>query len=197
MSNAIAVLETQPSTPMVQTDQTLTMSSTHPWHRKTQEPAKWYERFTIYRDLGPDRSIAEAYRRYRISTTDATELDTDCNAPSTWYDNARRWDWDNRAALFDDWANRGLDLEIRRKVRTWKAQAIDDLASCWRDLQLEWRMVEPGGMSRNQISQAMKTISRETQSMLPQTSTGIDVQIVLDKLPADLQAQLAQALKLT
>ena len=188
MSSALAIQETIIAQP-------ITQPAKRPWDRRPNEPTKWHERFTLYRDMGPSRSIAEAYRRYRIDHSNAVTLATDCNAPSTWYDNARLYDWEKRATLFDDWLNRDIDKQIKNKVRRWKAKAIDDMARCWDDLQVEWKSVETGQMSRNQISQSMKTMSREISSMVPEVTTGISLEIILDKLPAETQQALVEALK--
>lgn len=37
----------------------------HPWLRQPKEPARAYQAFTVYRDLGPTRSLRQAYRLFR------------------------------------------------------------------------------------------------------------------------------------
>ena len=203
MSNAIAVLETQPSTPMAQTDQT-TIAQPIPriWEQRDGEPNKWYDMFTTFRSLGPNRSIRQAWQRWyrweqkkQDAIPDGIQIEYSEQPSNNCYDMAREWQWVERAEAYDAWIRTDAERETLQLVRQWQTESTRDLVNVWDDLTRMW-MESEDDMSKNQITSAMKTIGRE-MSTRGQAQVGIDVQIVLDKLPADLQAQLAQALKLT
>lgn len=65
------------------------------WQPLPDEPERWYARFEHYRRLGPERSIAAAYR-----------ADAGAGAagrPSkAWYSMAARWRWAMRAEAWDE-----------------------------------------------------------------------------------------------
>lgn len=60
-----------------------------PWERMKGETAKAVEKFRLYRDLGPSRSLAKVGRSLGISTTRCEELSV-------------KWNWVARAAAWDD-----------------------------------------------------------------------------------------------
>ena len=66
------------------------------WERMLDEPGLWYARFELFRMLGPQRTIAAAYRRSRRQDgLDSKSVHND------WYKQARKWDWQNRAEAWD------------------------------------------------------------------------------------------------
>lgn len=86
-----------------------------PWVRLPGETAKSFEAFRIFRDLGAQRSVAEAYRRY-VGRTEGTEQ------PATYFwDWSRDFAWRDRALAYDDHKDRML----RAKVDTAKADVFD------------------------------------------------------------------------
>jgi hypothetical protein len=69
------------------------------WDQREEEPKIWYERFSIFRLIGPGRSIAKAYRKWRLLTKG--EITTKYTS-NNWYDVAREWHWEERASAWDD-----------------------------------------------------------------------------------------------
>lgn len=66
------------------------------WQPQPGEPQSWFERFDIYRQLGPWRSIAAAYR------ADAGAQANASGRPSRrWYVMAATWRWQARAEAWD------------------------------------------------------------------------------------------------
>ena len=67
-----------------------------PWEQGPKEPDRWYARFTAFRDQGPDRTIANAYRICtRHEGLQGKKPDSD------WYRQAKRWRWRERATAWD------------------------------------------------------------------------------------------------
>jgi hypothetical protein len=171
------------------------MREARAWDRRPEEPSLWYERFLIYCNLGQRRSIAAAYRRYRALYDSDIETDGDCKAnaaPSTWYEYADRYDWLERATLYDDWLLAGADEQVRAVVRKWRIKATNDLADIWDDLAERWHSADDD-MTKNQVSSAMKTTAKILSDTAPAGQT-VQYNILLDKLPPELQETLAKSL---
>ena len=69
---------------------------TSSWDRHTDEMATWYDRFTVYLYMGPDRTVAAAHGL-------ATRLAKGAalGQPASWRRAALRHHWKERAAAFD------------------------------------------------------------------------------------------------
>ena len=66
------------------------------WERREGEPGRWYGRFLIYLELGPARSLREACRVANRKTREQVHC-----AYGSWCDQARRWEWRERATAWD------------------------------------------------------------------------------------------------
>lgn len=72
------------------------------WERQPSETAKAYGYFCTFRDLGSTRTLEAAFRISRgASPTDLT-----ITATSPYRRIAHRWNWTERAAAYDTWADR-------------------------------------------------------------------------------------------
>ncbi len=66
------------------------------WEQGPKEPDRWYARFAAYRDQGPDRTIAQAYRICaRQEGLHGKKPD------SEWYRQAKQWRWRECANAWD------------------------------------------------------------------------------------------------
>src|SRR6266702_972252 len=69
-----------------------------PWDQLPGESKEKFEKFEIFRFLGPFRTVPKAYRKWRamqnIPSTTATS--------AAWYGNANKWRWQERANAWDD-----------------------------------------------------------------------------------------------
>lgn len=65
--------------------------------RLPTEPAEHFAWLEFYRDLGPGRTLAAAWRLF-------AGRPTDMEAPPVWREAARRWDWDSRCQQHDQQA---------------------------------------------------------------------------------------------
>lgn len=70
------------------------MSAQEPWAQLDNEPGVAYAAFLIYRNLGPQRSIVEAYRQY---TGDAEHT----QPSGRWNHYSRDYAWQERARAYD------------------------------------------------------------------------------------------------
>lgn len=100
------------------------------WDRRPGEPSRWFDRFEHFRALGPQRSVDRAalvWSRGRAATaataasgavsagtvTDverSAKVGKSQRASRHWYAAAELWDWEARAAAYDD----HLRDELRR-----------------------------------------------------------------------------------
>jgi hypothetical protein len=70
------------------------------WDQQEEEPKLWFERFDLYRLLGPARSISKAYRKWRLVHKGI--VSTSGHAEQFWYDHAKEWKWEDRSNAWDD-----------------------------------------------------------------------------------------------
>jgi hypothetical protein len=68
-----------------------------PWHRRPDELLRFYNRFLVYRDAGPERSVRKA--------CDIAKLPQQGRKPSWqyWRKLAEQWHWGARARAWDAW----------------------------------------------------------------------------------------------
>lgn len=164
-----------------------------PWNRQPDESSYWYDAFLLYRNLpSHSRSIMEAYRRYK-QEQGCTDLSQVINASGDWYRQCNAMDWEKRATLYDDYIRRQVQEQAEQAVKDWYAQSRFDLVKMWDGLQVDWD--EAGNddkMSKSQVIAATKTL---TQQLTPTSPTqSIDIKIILDKLPSDVQTALLDTL---
>jgi hypothetical protein len=68
----------------------------HPWQRQKDEPIEWFERFDLYRLMGPGRrSLLAVYRR-----SDPARSAAKCVNPA-WRKAERDWQWRQRSEAWD------------------------------------------------------------------------------------------------
>lgn len=89
------------------------------WEQRPDESSEAYRAFRAYRDLGPDRSMAVAYRQ-------RTGKDQAKQASGVWNGWAKRFDWPSRARAYDAYQEqlrqRSVDLETIQQARKWAAR---------------------------------------------------------------------------
>lgn len=96
-----------------------------PWDQQPGEPALWYARFEEYRQIGPHRTHRTAYRRCA-----QREGLVGKSPDKGWYAQARRWQWAERAAAWDEAQRERLrreDGERRFDARELRLAMIRDL----------------------------------------------------------------------
>lgn len=71
------------------------------WERREGEPNKLFDRFEIYRLLGPSRSLYSAYMAWRGEKA-RESAQKRAGLPQSWRLAAERWDWAKRAEAFDE-----------------------------------------------------------------------------------------------
>jgi hypothetical protein len=93
-----------------------------PWDQQAGESAKAYAAFCLYRDLGPQRSLDEASRRYHQPAGQegpqppSKRLRRASGTIRRW---AQRWDWQTRA--------RAWDQEIERLKQVQQQAAVKEM----------------------------------------------------------------------
>ncbi len=71
------------------------------WERREGEPNKLFDRFEIYRLLGPSRSLYAAYNAWR-ERSGAKSARKRAGLPQSWRLAAEKWQWQPRAEAFDE-----------------------------------------------------------------------------------------------
>jgi hypothetical protein len=121
------------------------------WEKQKGETRKQYEKFLVYRDLGPRRTLLEAYQIYEDKPAATTPT-------GTWYVLSEKQDWNSRAKLWDleQYAERELEDVgecrqynfFRRKLvstflpKVFRAlDAVDPESVKWSDLNTSLKMI--------------------------------------------------------
>jgi hypothetical protein len=116
--------------------------------RLPHEPDRWYARFELFRSLGPARTIDAAYRIAAIRDNLHAK-----RPGALWYDNARRWQWRERAQAWDNNQRenlRNLEADRRFDAREQRLDMIDRL------LQESYHFLSKIELSRLDPDQALR-----------------------------------------
>lgn len=96
---------------------------TTPWSQLPDETALWYRRFERFRLMEPVRSIPLVYREEKQSQSEKkrgkTKSAPQTEPDGTWYEMAKLWQWEARAAAWDAKLDADLEQEIaaeRKKI---------------------------------------------------------------------------------
>lgn len=88
------------------------------WERREGEPNKLFDRFEIYRLLGPSRSLYSAYIAWR-ERSGAKSAQKRAGLPQSWRQAAERWEWAKRAEAFDEHERAQQIAEWQRRRDDW------------------------------------------------------------------------------
>lgn len=112
-----------------------------PWDRQPNEPARWYARFQVFLNLGTHRTVEEAYR-----FTATVEGLKGKRPGGQWYEIAREWEWDTRAAAWDDLKREELRTQEADRAfdaREHRLQMIDGLLQAVFRVLMAMSMFQP------------------------------------------------------
>lgn len=88
-----------------------------PWERQEGEPAIWYRRFDRFRLMEPVRSIAAVFQEEDTEKNREKQR----NKPNgIWYEIAKQWRWEERAAAWDAL----VDEEIEKTIQAEKKHVL-------------------------------------------------------------------------
>ena len=69
------------------------------WTRQPGEPPTWFRRFERFRLMEPTRSLVEVFRQEQGEEENGGKRRRE--APGSWYDMAKLWQWNERVAVWD------------------------------------------------------------------------------------------------
>lgn len=75
-----------------------------PWAQQPGEPALWYARFHEFMLLGPERTLEQAYRKFREGAqtgVDPASRTPPGRLPGSWSEKSREWSWIERSRSYD------------------------------------------------------------------------------------------------
>lgn len=78
------------------------------WGRQEGEPMRWFQRFDKFRLMVPVRSIAAVFNEENQRKPEKTRG----NPGREWYEAAKQWQWEKRAAAWDAYRNAQIEAEI-------------------------------------------------------------------------------------
>jgi hypothetical protein len=136
----------------------------NPWDRQPDEPPMWFDRFSTYLDIGPNRTVTAAYNIDREKQGKLPEKQAD----QTWYMQSHIWQWNERAGAYDaHWRATELAMmEARREegIRR-RLRMMDKLEE---KVMVALAMMQPEAWEPHHLVAAMKLIVQETRIDLKQ-----------------------------
>jgi len=180
-------------------------TATDAWSRLPDEPAMWYQRFDeFYRVLGHGRSILAAYNAWQSAQDDASQRKIPAKAPHPgWGSNSRKWRWKQRAEAWDEqqrnirYADEVVTRErIHRKSLLALETMLEKLSAA--AVNVDPKAIEAASPRQaNALAQALKNIARESrvEAGAPGDRTHVTVDILISKLPDEIQDTLREYLK--
>lgn len=90
------------------------------WERLPMEPANWHLIFLDYCRLGPTRNLRKLYLLHWAKQNRNLRAKEPPNAPGSWRDKAKEWDWERRAGLFDE----DMEAEVAVAFQQRRAEQI-------------------------------------------------------------------------
>lgn len=184
------VVDTQPPA-YLQTDP----DERAPWLPMPNESPLWYERFTIYRLLGPSRTVLEAYRQMmidqgRVDKDSAAELE---KPTGSWYPTANRDRWKDRALAWDVhlWTGKWQEDEAYLIQSMKQLRLYAGARTIAKALEVV-ELVKPEKESLGAAAAALKSMMRETREDLEGSGRHdrLDVAVLVGELPGDVLARL-------
>ena len=91
-----------------------------PWHQAVGENSLWYERFRLYLEQTPPRSLARVWREECARA--GKIVPTTAVIPGVWMDAREKFKWNERVLLYDIEEQRLLDEETDRVRTQWRRQ---------------------------------------------------------------------------
>lgn len=96
------------------------MAKAAQWEQMPNEPDMWYDRFDVYRQLGPIRSVEKAYQMVKelsegkLSGKHVNPQWLEISKEWNWADRARAWDQSLRSQLAEQERELAIDLRLSR-----------------------------------------------------------------------------------
>jgi hypothetical protein len=146
-----------------------------PWQREQGEPNKWFQRFRIYMDMGPNRSLLGAYKHDK-ARNGATGKPT--NVPPVWRTMSDQWRWQDRAEAYD--------LQQLRQREDEAAAIEDERRQADAQLRIEWR-AKRQAMAQLAFNRVAASLNKLTDPEdLPNLNRAVQaVKVVLGELRAE------------
>lgn len=133
------------------------------WDRQPKETDKQFAAFSVYRDLGPGRSIDRAY----IAMKGALPDNNRGRAPKYWFDWSRHLNWKDRVAEYDAFldnvraqaAIRAAEAEGERIARQVRAHKNNEVALAGKMSEIAMAILQRGVVrSKTVVKDGGKTI---------------------------------------
>jgi hypothetical protein len=133
-----------------------------PWDRQPGEPALWYNRFdTLYRPLGPERSLLAAYNTWRVQKGKERRSG---GIGRAWTRNAQRWNWRERAEAWDAAQREQLLAEEAEERRVDRQQRIKLLKAYRARLVQVIQKLDPQGARWSEVTAGLRMVNEELRT---------------------------------
>lgn len=109
-----------------------------PWEQKTGESSKAYQAFCLYRDMGPTRTLLDAYKQAIEHQRGRGQVDPNRRFQTSgqWAGYARRYDWEHRALAYDHRLSlaklKGAEIAATEQGHLWQGRRDEHAERLWK-----------------------------------------------------------------
>ena len=171
-----------------------------PWDPMENEPALWFDRFTKFRLMGPERSLLGLYKQWLAEKGRAGQKKpAELRPPGAWVKASRRWKWRDRGEAWDAHerfmlvhAEEEERAEFRRKRRDLLTGFLGKLAGAL-------DAFSGGSSTLGDLTKAVQTFVQEARNEFDDLPTqkhaiGVTLSDVLAGLPEGFREEVRAAL---
>lgn len=150
------------------------MANQQKWERQPNEPSDWYERFLIFKLLGPGRSLLGAYNQVQIREGRQKSK----GASPSWRKQAKEWQWESRAEAWDKQQQNKTEQRWEKSNLEWQKRREEQRQVEW---DLSQSLIEKA-QEMMQMPLVIKRIENEgsTVIIMPARWTMRDIPAYLD-----------------
>jgi hypothetical protein len=156
----------------------------HPWDQQSDEPQEAHAAFLAYLKQGQGkRNIVDAYRQV-FGNPSAKQ------ASGQWNRWVKRFDWDGRARLYDNWLQRQRDNAAAREAAKWEARRQEALERGWENAQ---KLYEQAEQMRKWPLQTQRTSKDGKKVIIKPARWSKDTMFKMLRMAAELEAAVLAA----
>jgi len=156
-----------------------------PWERQKGEKNLWFDRFTRFRLMGPDRSLLAIYNEWQD-----TKGRKRTRTPATsWRKACDKWQWRKRAEAWDKFERQRGEAEYEAERLEWRGKRRKLLQGFFGRLGQALRQLDPTDATLGQLTQAVRVAVQELRAEFDDEPTAKhDVTVGLDEPTRQLLA---------
>jgi hypothetical protein len=131
------------------------------WNRLPEENTRWYERFELYRLMGPDRAVLKAYNTWRVQNG---KLPAN-NQPRSWSIKSKEHRWIERADAWDEENREEKRQAVAKEAKQFQELHIQALRAAYSKLGQRLQKIDPDEYDADKLTGQLIQIGRELRTI--------------------------------